>query len=70
MTGAGSSEGRQLLESVARVCFIPLDVWTACKRGNLAAVRSILDSSSAHVDELDDNGVTPLMVRPLLPRDS
>ena len=42
---------------------IPLDIWTASKRGNLPAVRSIIDSAGAQIDERDDQGVTPLMVR-------
>lgn len=56
-----AARAQQLLDSVSRVCLIPLDVWTASKRGNLTAIRSIIDSSSAHVDGRDDQGVTPLM---------
>jgi hypothetical protein len=58
-----STSERVLLDSVSRVCSIPLDMWTACKRGNLRVVRLIIESDSAHVDDRDDYGVTLLMVR-------
>ncbi|KAJ1619362.1 hypothetical protein T492DRAFT_890441 [Pavlovales sp. CCMP2436] len=41
MAGSPSSE-RLLLDSVSRVCYIPLDIWTASNRGNLLAMRQII----------------------------